>query len=316
MARSFVASLATDLGIRTQGVTTFAIGLPTVRADDRCTHRRGRQTRRASTRRAGGDRRWCVDEPSADTHSANRRVRHRRPARPEPGHQPSAVPIPATPDFATALGIPLERGRLFDAHDVAGSETVAIVTDGLRCTYFANTNPIGQMIQIDGARRRIVGVVGDAVYQGIAAPPTPQVYVPFAQSSFPGLWFAIAAKTARHRLLARSARRCTPSIRVSIHGSSGRWTTSSAIRWFVRAFRHGCLAHSLACARVGGDRHLRNRRLRRVTRRTPERCARRSVRRAQTFSGSFFATGWYRWASASSPVCSWRRSACADSRAC
>ncbi len=35
--------------------------------------------------------------------------------------------------------------------------------------------------------REIVGVVGDAKYEGLGAPAGPQVYVPYAQSPFPGL---------------------------------------------------------------------------------------------------------------------------------
>ena len=67
------------------------------------------------------------------------------------------------PEYFRAMGIPLLRGRLFDARDNARPRAV-IVNDFIARTYFASEDPLGKRISLfegPAGEREIVGVVGD-----------------------------------------------------------------------------------------------------------------------------------------------------------
>jgi putative ABC transport system permease protein len=195
MVRSFIAVSSIDLGVRPAQTLSFGIGLPIVRYTDNASRIAAVDRILAGVRALPG-----IADAGAATSLPPLRIQQisdfsidGEPA-PERGRQPSAIYIPATPGFTTSLGIPLERGRLFNADDDARGQPVAILTRGVVQRYFKNSDPIGRTIQIEGVARRVVGVVGDAIYQGATVAPVPQIYVPFAQGSFPGIWFAV--KTA------------------------------------------------------------------------------------------------------------------------
>jgi putative ABC transport system permease protein len=107
-------------------------------------------------------------------------------------HEPQAIFIPATPGFLEALDVPLIDGRWFAATDDSAAP-LAIVSRELVRRHFANGRAVGQRINISGVVRTIVGVVGDATYEGPAAPLKPEVYVPFAQRPDAGVWIAVRA---------------------------------------------------------------------------------------------------------------------------
>jgi predicted permease len=72
----------------------------------------------------------------------------------------------ASEDYFGAMGIPLVRGRLFDANDGPEAPHVAIISESLAATRWRDQDPIGRYVQfgnMDGDLRgfRIVGVVGD-----------------------------------------------------------------------------------------------------------------------------------------------------------
>jgi predicted permease len=85
-----------------------------------------------------------------------------------------------------ALGIPLVRGRLFDARDGADKPHVAVIGESLARERFAHQDPIGLTIQfgnMDGDLRllNVVGIVADTHEYGLDAPPRPTVYVNLLQ---------------------------------------------------------------------------------------------------------------------------------------
>jgi len=121
---------------------------------------------------------------------------------PAPGHEPTAIYIPATAGFLSALRIPLTTGRDFDTRDNAAAPSVIIISRELARRHFAHVDPIGHQLRISGVTRTIIGVAGDATYEGVGAPPEPVVYVPFAQSPFPGVWVAIRTATLPNALVA------------------------------------------------------------------------------------------------------------------
>ena len=107
---------------------------------------------------------------------------------PETGTQPpSAIYMPATPGFVEALGVPLVRGRTIAEADTAQTPGVVVINQTLASRFFPNEDPVGRRITLGGVLRTIVGIVGDAKYQGLGVEAGPQAYVPHAQSPYPGM---------------------------------------------------------------------------------------------------------------------------------
>jgi len=111
---------------------------------------------------------------------------------PEPGSEPRATALRATPDYFSAMKIPLARGRLFTADDVAGTPNIAVISAQMARQFWGSDDPIGKRLAIGNNRnmfRQVVGVVGDVRSDGFPPEPRPTVYVPVEQDVAP---FAIA----------------------------------------------------------------------------------------------------------------------------
>jgi predicted permease len=88
----------------------------------------------------------------------------------------------ATPEYFSAMRIPLVGGRFFTNDDRPGNSPVAIVNQSFALKYFAGRNPIGGQIGYsEHSPRTVVGVVGDVRHSSLEAPPQPQVYLPFTE---------------------------------------------------------------------------------------------------------------------------------------
>jgi predicted permease len=81
----------------------------------------------------------------------------------------------ATAGFFRAMRIPLVRGRLFDGGDRASSERVVLVSESTARRLWPGRDAVGQRVLMatqaqDGSAdwRRVIGVVGDVRYRGIA----------------------------------------------------------------------------------------------------------------------------------------------------
>ena len=93
---------------------------------------------------------------------------------------------PASEGYFRALGIPLLRGRLFDARDTIDAPHVALISQTLAREKWPGQDPLGQSIEfgnMDGDLRplTIIGVVGDVREDSLEAPPTPTIYVNYRQ---------------------------------------------------------------------------------------------------------------------------------------
>jgi len=89
-------------------------------------------------------------------------------------------------DYFRALGIPLERGRLFDARDGVGRQSVAVVSERFAAQSWPGSNPIGKVVAFgnmdtDPRSFTVIGVVGDVHDDGLAAPPPPTFYAYYPQ---------------------------------------------------------------------------------------------------------------------------------------
>jgi putative ABC transport system permease protein len=106
----------------------------------------------------------------------------------------------ASPRFFEALRIPVEKGRLFNDQDRAGSPPVVVIDEQFVKKYFPNTNPIGKRITFGASPGRtdstwitVVGVVGHAAHEGLDAEPRIQYYFPFSQNG--GRQMTVAMRT-------------------------------------------------------------------------------------------------------------------------
>ncbi|MGH9314786.1 MAG: FtsX-like permease family protein, partial [Vicinamibacterales bacterium] len=100
-----------------------------------------------------------------------------------------------TPEYFSAIGVPLVRGRLFTDGDAIGQPPVAVINAAMAARYFPTGDPIGRELVIhSGARepRRIVGVVSDLRQTSLDGPPEPQMYTPFYQG--PAGWGTLVVK--------------------------------------------------------------------------------------------------------------------------
>ena len=192
MLRSFAELTSADLGVRQSGVTIAQLTMvgPHYQNDESRT--RALESVLAELRTLPG-----VDAVGASTSMPPTRIEQIQgfeltgKPRSQPGHEPTAIYIPATTGYIEALGIPLLNGRAFDSRDGATSPPVAVVSRELARRYFPGTNAVGRQLDIAGVTRTIIGVSGDAVYEGANVPIKPVIYVPFAQQPFPGVWIAI-----------------------------------------------------------------------------------------------------------------------------
>jgi putative ABC transport system permease protein len=114
----------------------------------------------------------------------------------EPGTQPpTAIYMPATPGYLEALGVPLVRGRTIADADTPQAPGVVVINQTLASRFFPSEDPVGRRMTISGVVRTIVGIVGDAKYQGLGVEAGPQAYVPHAQSTYPGMRVVVRTTT-------------------------------------------------------------------------------------------------------------------------
>jgi predicted permease len=89
-------------------------------------------------------------------------------------------------DYFGVFGIPVIRGRAFDAGDDAAHPQVAVVNQALVRLAFPDADPIGQVVSMPGMDggsgvAAIVGVVGDVQHGGPGRPVVPEAYFSYRQ---------------------------------------------------------------------------------------------------------------------------------------
>jgi predicted permease len=87
------------------------------------------------------------------------------------------------PDYLTAMGIPLKRGRYFTYQDDERSQPVAIIDEVFAHKYFSDKDPIGKYVQQgDRKPQQIVGVVGHVKQWSIDADETEELQTQLYES--------------------------------------------------------------------------------------------------------------------------------------
>lgn len=112
---------------------------------------------------------------------------------PRPEDAPPVLRHYVAPGHFAALGVPVLRGRVFDASDRAGSRRVAIINHLAAERFFPNEDPIGKRVWFGGGSNfdrpdsaaEIIGIVGDVAYQSLdERPMQPDFYTPYAQFTY------------------------------------------------------------------------------------------------------------------------------------
>src|SRR5579864_268418 len=92
-----------------------------------------------------------------------------------------------TPGYFETMGIALHRGRLLDAHDVAGAPPAVVISESLARRRFRGQDPIGRRVHVGPMNRpwyTIAGVVGDVKQASLAVSKPDAVYITTNQSWF------------------------------------------------------------------------------------------------------------------------------------
>ena len=122
----------------------------------------------------------------------------------------------ANPEYFSAAGIPLVKGRAFGATDGFGAGKVVIINQTLADKWFPGEDPIGKRVAWTGEVlkfspispewRTIVGIVGNTQDGGQDAPPRAVMFMPFAQELSLGGVVVIRADSNAAELAAAATR--------------------------------------------------------------------------------------------------------------
>jgi len=97
------------------------------------------------------------------------------------------------PRFHTTMQIPILSGREIDDRDQPGSTPVAVISERMARTYFANENPVGRRITFVDEKRdlEIVGVSANLRFGSIKEENPMTVFVAVSQTSPDGMTYAL-----------------------------------------------------------------------------------------------------------------------------
>jgi putative ABC transport system permease protein len=99
---------------------------------------------------------------------------------------PFALYRAVSPDYFRATGIPLQRGRFFDTHDLPDATPVVVVNRRLAEHFWPGEEPTGKRIKVGPADSpnpwaTVIGVVGDVRQAGLYGDQQFEMYAPYAQ---------------------------------------------------------------------------------------------------------------------------------------
>lgn len=225
LGRSLVALAGTDVGIDTRQVATASLGLAMDRAltDAQQVALVDRVLERLS---AAPDVVAVGIGAARPPDTSRMALTLNRSDAPEARANYMAAAIPATPGYFQALGIRLERGRLFTDADTLDAPPVVVLSAEAARRLFPEGDAVGQRVQLPVLRdgqtstedMTVVGVVSSVKYGGLEQDAGDAVYRPFAQQAWRAVFVAArmtgepSAFTAR---VAREVAAVDPEITVS-----------------------------------------------------------------------------------------------------
>jgi putative ABC transport system permease protein len=101
---------------------------------------------------------------------------------------------PVTPNFLSALRIPLLQGRTIQDSDAAAAPQVMLINETMARSYWPNGDAVGKRVRLffndtqRGPWVEIVGVVGNIPLRQVNEDPQPEAYLPSLQSAVSASW--------------------------------------------------------------------------------------------------------------------------------
>ena len=165
------------------------------------------------------------------------------------------------PGFFRTMGISLVKGRDFRDTDEETGPPVVILNAAAAAMQFAEANPIGSRISVegpDGPWREIVGVVRDSKYASLAEEAMPVAYLPLAQNHETGMVLYVRASvppaslvgSVRREIQRLDANLPVPNIRTMTDAIGTSLYPARMGAWLLAVF--GGLALTLAVIGIYG----------------------------------------------------------------
>jgi putative ABC transport system permease protein len=109
-----------------------------------------------------------------------------------------------TNGYFETMRAPLQRGRFFDEHDIAGSAPVIIINQTAAERFWPNQNPLGKHIagSRDLIQREVIGVVADTKFSALKAANADQFYVPSEQMPYAAMTLVVRSSANSEPLIA------------------------------------------------------------------------------------------------------------------
>jgi predicted permease len=215
LVRTFFRLLAVDPGFHAERVLTFELSLPGTKYKDSDHIVAFYQKVLQSLRAIPGVAHAGIVETIPMTGASDGsliRVPGRSAA---PGKEPFANYNIASPDYFSAVGTPVLRGRSFVDSDAAFSTPVVIINQTMAKKFWPGENPLGRQVGLADTQypaMTIVGMVADVKHLSLREEAGPEMYVPFTQKPFPSMLVMHMVLRAR-----MDANLLTSSVREEMH---------------------------------------------------------------------------------------------------
>ena len=188
-----------DPGFRSQGVTTFFVGLPPGSYPNEERQALFFQNVLEKIKALPGVTQAAAGSNLPASDNGNTRSPAAVEGRPLPpvSERSLAVRSTITPEFFGTLGIPIKQGRDFNWKDRPGSPLVVIINETMARKLFPGENPVGRRLitGIASVPREIVGVSGDVRAENLSLPPGLEMYYPSSQID--GAFLSVIARSER-----------------------------------------------------------------------------------------------------------------------
>jgi putative ABC transport system permease protein len=110
---------------------------------------------------------------------------------PKPGAEPLAIDLPASPAYASMMGLHVIEGRWIDERDRPDSKPVVVVSESFVKQHLPGQSAIGRRLRYFTSRPgpqppmpEIVGVVSDVRQFSLSEAAAPQMYIPHSQRAW------------------------------------------------------------------------------------------------------------------------------------
>lgn len=122
-------------------------------------------------------------------------------------------------DYFATMGIPLLRGRDFEAGDRRTAPSVVVVNEALARAFWPGADPLGKRLRFGSEGNpwtTVVGVAGDVRRRALSDPPVPMFYRPVAQVVWPDALFVVVRSASPTAAVIATLRRLVGELDASL----------------------------------------------------------------------------------------------------